>query len=280
MTYNEFNNRIFELQNYGLEIFTIGQSTLNRSIYGTHVGSFSGAQIIIQGGMHSREYISSLLVIELAKMYANTPSTSGGIYFIFCTNPDGLALVLDGTDSLPCAVTQNYLTTINGGADFSLWKANANAVDLNTNFNADWGSGAQNVFCPASENFIGFYAESEREVRVLTNFTKKNRIKLSISYHSKGEVIYYGFNGESEADLERDRVLGEQFSTATGYRLMLTQNSAGGYKDWCVRELKIPAYTFEMGREELPHPIGEEYLNEIVEQNKQVPQIALDYVRS
>lgn len=230
--------------------------------------------------MHSREYISSLLVIELAKMYANIPGTSGGIYFIFCTNPDGLALVLDGVDSLSCAVTQNYLTTINGSTDFSQWKANANAVDLNTNFNADWGTGAQNVFCPASENFIGFYAESEREVRVLTNFTKKNRIKLSISYHSKGEVIYYGFNDESEADLERDRALGEQFATSTGYQLTLTQNSAGGYKDWCVRELKIPAYTFELGREELSHPIGEEYLSEIVEQNKQVPQIALDYVRS
>lgn len=280
MTFNEFNNRIFELQNYGLEIFTIGQSTLNRAIYGTHVGSFNGPQIIIQGGIHSREYISSLLVIELAKQYANIPATIGGIYFIFCTNPDGLALVLDGLDSLPCAITQDYLSTINGDTDFSQWKANANAVDLNTNFNADWGQGAQNVFCPASEDFVGFYAESEREVRVLTNFTKKNRIKLSISYHSKGEVIYYGFNGESETNLARDRALGEQFANSTGYELILTQTSTGGYKDWCIRELQIPAYTFEVGREELPHPIGEEYLNEIFEQNRQVPQIALDYVRS
>ena len=279
MTFSEFNNKIFDLQTYGLEIFTIGQSTLNRPIYGTHVGSFNGAQIIIQGGIHSREYISSLLVIELAKLYANTPTTSGGIYFIFCTNPDGLALVLDGLDSLPCEATKNYLQSINGSTDFSMWKANANAVDLNTNFNADWGTGTQNVFCPASEDFIGFYAESEREVRVLTNFTKKNRIKLSISYHSKGEVIYYGFNNESETDLARDKALGEQFANSTGYRLVLTENSAGGYKDWCIRELKIPAYTFEVGREDLSHPIGEEYLNEIVEQNKLVPQIALDYVR-
>ena len=280
MTFFEFNERIFALQDLGLEIFTIGYSTLGRPIYGTHVGSFSGPQVIIQGGIHAREYISSLLVIELARIYANTPNTNGGIYFIFCTNPDGVALVLDGLDSVRCDITRQYLTLINGSQDFSQWKSNINAVDLNTNFDASWGTGSQNVFCPDSEDFVGFYPASEREVRVLTNFTIKNRAKLTISYHSKGEVIYYGFEGQSQTDRERDFAIGETLSSSTGYTLILTQNSSGGYKDWCIQTLAIPAYTIEVGDVDLPHPITEEYLPQIVEQNRQVPQIALDTVRS
>lgn len=281
MTYQDILDRIFALQDYGLEIFSIGKSTLGREIYGTHVGSFAGPQVIIQGGIHAREYISTLLTIELAQIYADTPQDNGGIYFIFCTNPDGVALVLDGLESVRCDITRQYLTLVNqDSTDFSLWKANINAVDLNTNFNALWGTGSQNVFCPASEDFVGFYPESEREVKVLTNFTLKNRAKLTISYHSKGEVIYYGFAGESENDVIRDRQIGEKLSQTTGYPLIFTENSSGGYKDWCIMELKIPSYTIEVGRNDVPHPIGEEYLPEIVAQNRDVPRIALDAVRS
>ena len=281
MTYQDILDRIFALQDYGLEIFSIGKSTLGREIYGTHVGSFAGPQVIIQGGIHAREYISTLLTIELAQIYADTPQDNGGIYFIFCTNPDGVALVLDGLESVRCDITRQYLTLVNqDSTDFSLWKANINAVDLNTNFNALWGTGSQNVFCPASEDFVGFYPESEREVKVLTNFTLKNRAKLTISYHSKGEVIYYGFAGESEDDVIRDRQIGEKLSQTTGYPLIFTGNSSGGYKDWCIMELKIPSYTIEVGRNDVPHPIDEEYLPEIVAQNRDVPRIALDTVRS
>ena len=127
---------------------------------------------------------------------------------------------------------------------------------------------------------MGFYPESEREVKVLTNFTLKNRAKLTISYHSKGEVIYYGFAGESENDVIRDRQIGEKLSQTTGYPLIFTENSSGGYKDWCIMELKIPSYTIEVGRNDVPHPMGEEYLPEIVAQNRDVPRIALDTVRS
>lgn len=281
MTYQDILDRIFALQDYGLEIFSIGKSTLGREIYGTHVGSFAGPQVIIQGGIHAREYISTLLTIELAQIYADTPQDNGGIYFIFCTNPDGVALVLDGLESVRCDITRQYLALVNqDSTDFSLWKANINAVDLNTNFNALWGTGSQNVFCPASEDFVGFYPESEREVKVLSNFTLKNRAKLTISYHSKGEVIYYGFAGESENDVIRDRQIGEKLSQTTGYPLIFTENSSGGYKDWCIMELKIPSYTIEVGRNDVPHPIGEEYLPEIVAQNRDVPRIALDTVRS
>ena len=241
MTYQELVQKIVDLQKEGLELFNIGKSTLGKNILATHLGSYDGVQIIIQGGIHAREYISTLLMVEQAK-YLNRVGgiTSGGIYFVFLTNPDGAEIVLDGLRNIPCEITKQYLLLANNqNNNFSQYKANVNLVDLNTNFDADWGQGAQNVRCPSIEDFIGFYPNSEREVNNLINFTNKNKPYLTISYHSKGEVIYYGFSGESATNLNRDRVIGEQLSKITGYPLLATENSAGGYKDWCIRNLKI-----------------------------------------
>lgn len=278
MTYQQLIQRVVNLQNEGLELFNIGKSVLGKNILATHLGSYDGVQIIIQGGIHAREYISTLLMIEQARYLNRTGGiTSGGIYFVFLTNPDGAEIVLDGIKNLPCEITKQYLTLANNNSnDFSQYKANVNLVDLNTNFDADWGRGSQNVRCPNPEDFIGFYPNSEREVQNLINFTNNIRPSLTISYHSKGEVIYYGFTGESEQDLARDRQIGLDLSNLTGYPLILTENSSGGYKDWCIRNYKIPSYTIEIGREELSHPIGEESLPEIFEQNRDVPLTALN----
>ena len=278
MTYYELINKILSLQEEGLEIFNAGKSVLGKNILATHVGDYSGVQILIQGGIHAREYITSELLVEMARnLHNNNLVQGGGIYFVFLTNPDGAQIVLDGIDAVNCNITKNYLIMANNGSlDFSQYKANINLVDLNTNFNADWGGGAQNVFCPNTENFVGFYPESEREVQSLINFTLQTRPLLTISYHTKGNVIYYGFEGQSEQNIARDLNIGEALSEYTGYPLIFTENSTGGYKDWCINSLTIPSYTIEVGDESLPHPIGEEALPEIYARNKDVPLIALN----
>ncbi|MBE7076351.1 MAG: hypothetical protein E7374_00455 [Clostridiales bacterium] len=277
MTYQDLISRIVQLQEEGLELFNAGKSTLGKNILATHVGSYNGTQILIQGGIHAREYISTLLMIEQARfLHNNNLVTNGGIYFVFLTNPDGAEIVLDGINSVNCEITKNYLINANNGSlDFSQYKANINLVDLNTNFDANWGGGSQNVFCPATENFVGFYPESEREVRDLINFTLQVRPSLTISYHSKGNVIYYGFEGESDQNISRDTLIGEALSEETGYPLIFTENSTGGYKDWCIQKLTIPSYTIEIGDNSIPHPISEDYLPEIFARNKNVPLIAL-----
>jgi len=281
MTYQELINQILQLQDEGLEIFNVGKSTLGKNILATHVGDYSGTQIIIQAGIHAREFITTSLLVEQARyLHNNQLVANGGIYFIFLTNPDGAEISLDGIDVVDCEITKNYLISANNDSlDFSKYKANINLVDLNTNFDANWGKGSQNVFCPATENFVGYYPNSEREVQNLINFTLKNKPLLTISYHSKGNVIYYGFEDESEQNIERDRQIGEVLSEATGYPLIFTENSTGGYKDWCIQTLKIPAYTIEVGEESLEHPLGIEALPEIFERNKNIPLIALNLAK-
>ena len=278
MTYQELINQILQLQEEGLEIFNVGKSVLGKNVLATHVGQYSGTQIIIQAAIHAREYITALLLVEQARhLHNNQLINNGGIYFVFITNPDGVEIVLDGIETVDCEITRNYLIGANNNSlDFSQYKANINLVDLNTNFDANWGGGSQNVFCPNTENFIGFYPNSEREVQNLINLTLKNRPLLTISYHTKGNVIYYGFEGESEANIIRDRQIGEVLSELTGYPLIFTENSTGGYKDWCINTLKIPSYTIEVGDVDIHHPIGVENLPEIYARNKDVPLTALN----
>ncbi len=278
MTYQELISSIVQLQEEGLELFNAGKSTLGKNILATHVGSYDGPQVLIQAGIHAREYITTSLLVEMARnLHNNNLVSGGGIYFVFLTNPDGAEIVLDGINGVDCNITKQYLILANNNStDFSQYKANINLVDLNTNFNANWGQGAQNVFCPNTENFVGFYPESEREVRDLINFTLQTKPLITISYHSKGEVIFYGFEGQTPEDLERDLTIGEALSATTGYPLVFTENSTGGYKDWCINTLKIPSYTIEVGNENLPHPIGIENLPEIYQQNKDVPLVALE----
>lgn len=277
MTINEIYDQIYSLAGLpGVDFFTVGYSLLSQPVYGVHIGNYSGNQLLIEGAIHAREYITALLIVDLVKYLYDKP-IDGGIYFIPMVNPDGVQLVLEGTKGLKCEKQAEFLTNVNdGNTDFSQWKADANAVDLNVNFDALWGGGSQNVFCPAPGNFVGYYPNSEREVNNLINFTLKNQPNATISYHTKGEVIYYGFEVLDQNQLARDLNIAEAIRNVTGYQIIKTENSTGGYSDWVSLNLGVPAYTIEVGESALPHPIGLDQLPKIFEQNKDVPLTVLN----
>ena len=268
MNYSEYIQRLMQVQDFA-ELYVLGYSLLSQPIYAAHVGSYEGRQVIVQCAIHAREYITSLLGVELTK-YAASHDFGGGAYFVYNTDPDGIRLVLEGARYIECEKQRRYLIDVNGGEDFSLYKANANAVDLNTNFDADWGSGVQNRRCPSPESFIGYYPMSEREVNLLASFTEKVLPFATISYHTKGEVIYYGFPGQKENSLARDEAIAYRLSAVTGYSPILTSGSGGGYKDWCIRKYDVPSFTIEVAPKDASHPVGEDYLPKIFEQNKNV----------
>ena len=109
-----------------------------------------------------------------------------------------------------------------------------------------------------------------------SKFSIQTKPLITLSYHSKGNVIYYGFESQSEDEVSRDFEIGSALQETTGYPLIFTQNSTGGYKDWCIDSLKIPAYTIEVGDESIPHPLGLETLPEMFERNKDVPIVMLN----
>lgn len=256
MKFDEFERKI---KTSNLQTFPIGKSFLGKEVFACHIGTYFGKQVLIQAGIHAREYITSLLALRQAENLSKK-NLSYGIYFIFCANPDGVEVVLDGFSSLR---EKERKMCESCGFDHKLFKANARLVDLNTNFDALWGQGAENIRTPNFENYIGESPESEIETQNLVVFTKKVMPSLTLSYHTKGEVVYYGFDTQKEKALERDKFLGEKLSNALGFPLLRSYNSCGGFKDWAVDKLDIPSFTIEFGKNSLSHPIGEESLSEL-----------------
>ena len=210
---------------YGGKKCIIGYSLLGRAIFAMHVGNILGRQLIAAYAVHGREYITARLALKHIKLGL---SPDWGGWIIPLVNPDGAAI---SQESAP------------------LWKANARGVDLNCNFDALWGSGRKNTRVRGAENCIGDYPLSEPESKALARFTLKIMPSATFSFHTKGEEIYWEFEGRG--DEKGAKILPQ----STGYRAVKISGSAGGYKDWCLLRLNIPSYTIECGSDELTHPI-------------------------
>ena len=267
MKYKNIQEKILFLKEK-CENLSIGKSLLGEDIICFHVGSKAGKQIVVEGGIHAREYISTLFLLSEIE-YLTTKRIEGGMYIIPLLNPDGVRLVLDGASFISDQKLKNFLIDINCSDNFSLWKANANAVDLNVNFDVFWGQGKQNVRHLAPANFIGYYANSEIENINFLNFLKTINFNGSLSFHSKGEVIYYGFMLKGER-LKKEKQIVKVLSKINGYKPVKTKNSMGGLSDYLSYYYKVPAFTVELGSDLLNHPITERFLPEIFQKNKQI----------
>lgn len=224
------------------DIFCIGFSYLKQPIYVVKVPGRCPDAVIVQAAIHAREHITTDMWVSLLLSLHRKPLPT--LYVVLQSNPDGVRLC----KSVP------------------LYKANARGVDLNNNFSADWGKRSGYKEKPSVQGYIGSCAESELETQVLVKFTKKIKPVCTISYHAKGEEIYFDFfNG---LYYNRDKYIATIFANRLRYRVVPTQDvSAGGYKDWCVQQLHIPSLTIEVGEDAWQHPISRSYLPCLVQKH-------------
>ena len=244
----------------------IGKSWFGRNLYAVKWGEGSPVGIALYA-IHGREFITARLAVEQYRFGGLT----GCVWFVPLANPDGAEIACLGVESVPKERREEFLRRFGeagtfGGAEYSLWKANGRGVDLNVNFDADWGTGVKNVRFRGSENCIGDFPFSERESLAIKNFTEEIAPDYTVSYHTKGEEIYWRYFQEGER-LKRDFRIASALAGSTGYPLRETAGSAGGYKDWCVQKLKIPALTVEVGKDGFAHPLGGEAWEDIKAHN-------------
>ncbi len=238
----------------------IGNSLFGRNVYAVKVGE--GLPVgIAQYAIHGREYITA----ELAFAHFERSLSKGSCWILPLVNPDGALLSEVGLSTAPTAMREK-LVGWNGSDDFSLWKANGRGVDLNVNFPAKWGRGAKNSLKAGAENYIGEKPFSEPESVALKIFTEKIKPNYTLSFHTKGEEIYWYFY-QSLHTCPLHKRLAMEISNATGYPLAYAKNSVGGYKDWCIQRFQIPSFTVEVGKDSFLHPLGRESLPDILEKN-------------
>ena len=278
--YEDLLEEVAEFSRRGVETGEIGKSVLGRSIPYVFIGDKTKPCLIVQGAIHAREHITALLVVCQAKYLLKNSHLKllGGVYFLPMTNPDGVKLCQEGVGFLKNKQLKSNLIAINRGkTDFSLWKANVNGVDLNTNFDACWGEGERNVFCKASENYVGKQPFCEPESQALRDFTLQVSPVCTLSYHAKGEQIFWRFCQDQES-LAVHRRLAEGLANQTGYQLVSGEGSCGGYKDWCIQTLKIPAFTLEVGNDKFSHPFPYKQFDNVYFPNEDIPRRLLNSV--
>ncbi len=288
-SYNDMENDLQKLSNiYGdlLEIKTIGESVMGKNIYAVRLGNGQeDSNIMIEASHHAREWIASNLTMKKLDRYAQAyvrdekigeyrvrdVLAEVGIWFIPMVNPDGVMLHQEGLDGIPEKYHDEFIDyNIDwAGTDFYLWKANINGVDLNRQYPADWAE-SDCTGARFAMNFKGEDPLSEPEAKAVYEFTNQIDPLITLSYHSRGQVIFWFYHNEY---LERDQKIGNNLSELTGYDLYPPRPDYKGanFNDWFIQEYDRPGYIIELvpftGEEQIEEL---DYLEEEWKNNKQV----------
>ena len=267
MNYSELLEKL-SLLDEDYKVNVIGKTRFNRKIFAVEkIMNESFSTAIFVSGIHARENITTDLIFEMIERRLFDNITEFNLSFIVMANPDGIELQCGGIESFSKNMQKKLIKMNQDSLDFSMWKANAFGVDLNNNFDANWGLNVHSNI-PSSQGFIGRRPFSERETKIIAKYVMKMNPFITISYHTKGEEIYFNFFQE-EKRLVRDEIIAKRFSESTGYCLKNVESySSGGFKDWCVEKLKITALTIEVGGDDLLHPITKDSLQDIFDKNK------------
>ena len=265
---------------------TIGKSVDERGIFACTVGNPNAERkILLTGGMHGKEYLSSLVVMMQIEYYlANAESGSyNGLsyaqmlqesvfYVLPMINPDGIMLALEGIDSMQTAnaramVEKVYadnlrdgLTTASNINDYLAynWKANANGVDLNRNFAlSNWSEVKTGILAPCYRNYKGVNAASEPETRAVSAYVESlGELESLLAFHTAGQVVYWdcGMTGSvRQQTLDLVRAVCEQ----TGYKLIYDKHLDASLNDWITLEKGVPSVTVEIANVIYPMPVDE-----------------------
>lgn len=254
-----------------MQMDVLGNTIDGRQLYHVVVGNPSAPhKILVHGGIHAREYISSQLVmreiVALLEMQQNNLLYHGQsvatllqntcIHFVPMVNPDGITLVQGGVDALNTQAAKTMVMSMAAQDQVTdlatylrKWKNNINGVNLNRNFDAFWQEATPKVDHPSNMFYKGTGPESEVESKALANLCRQLRPDYTISYHTQGRVIYWYF-GETGNYKAKGQHLANVVHQNTGYTISDTwsQTDAAGFKDWAVQKLDIPSVTIELGR--------------------------------
>ena len=283
-TYDQMVHDIGILQGrYGnrMRVGNFGTSLDGRTLYEITIGNpNAGKHVMIQAGIHGREYMTPLLVmkqLETALEFADTANYKGEplkdmleevqVHFLPMVNPDGVCISQMGFEGLHSYDLRQIMeegyekdleeertdTTLDKYVLYC--KGNGRGVDLNINFPAGW---EDITTSPGHASYTGYKGErpaSEPETKGLMALANRYHWAATVSYHSQGEVIYWDFPENKVREASKE--LAEELASISGYTL-LESNGKGGFKDWMqVKDDPAPSVTVETGAAECPMPFSQ-----------------------
>ena len=254
---------------------SIGKSVMGKSIPFIKIG-VGETEVFYNASHHANEWLTTPLLLKFLEEYSESYAVGTTIFNVSAralyekatlflvpmVNPDGVDVVNgvigdSNTATRVKRLSENYpnIPYPNG------WKANVNGVDLNLQYPANWERAkeikySQGFTLPGPRDFVGNAPLTEPEARAVYQFTRTHRFRLTLSYHSQGEIIYWKY---LDYEPENSRRIAEHFGRVSGYSVEETPYSSGfaGYKDWFIESYNLPGYTIEIGLGMSPLPLSQ-----------------------
>lgn len=253
-----------------LQINTIGQSVLGRTINSLKIGS-GDRKLQCNASFHANEWITTSLLMkftdEIIAAYQESRSLYGydvqsllsrtSLWLVPMVNPDGVELVLRGRDSISDELLRNAVYQWNDYSDdFQDWKANIRGVDLNDQFPAFWEAERERrtVNVPASRDYGGEAPLTEPEACAIAAFTLEQDFDVVVALHTQGEEIYWNYRDMEPSHAE---AMANRLADVSEYAAIKLTDSDAGFKDWFIQETSRPGFTIELGSGVNPLPISD-----------------------
>jgi hypothetical protein len=233
-----------------IDVFSIGQSVEGREIWCVRVTNEEEAgpklECLIDAGIHANELEgeeSALYLVYYLTMNFGRNATvqrilnKNEVYVIPCLNPDGRV---------------------------AMTRENANNVNLNRNFDVDWGNplGVSQHFIPLpGTEYCGPSPFSEPESRALRDFMASHDLAFYLSFHTNAHGFitpWSCFDAPFEIPEEHNAVFGEVLSwvrenTEFGaghaqwldFSAGLPYCASGSSMDWCYYKHGVASFTLE-----------------------------------
>ena len=190
---------------------SIGQSHEGRDLFAVHVTSDKNKghkkQIYWQGQIHAREWLSGTTVQYLTHQFVNQYGKNQTVTDLLDQNE----LVI-----VPIVNPDGYVYSWGGNR---LWRKNRRknpmnsyGVDLNRNFDVNWGMDGGASRSPWSETFKGPSAASEPEVQAVTNyFLQQKNVVAGIDFHTFSQLVLrpWGHSNENPPHFEQLKRVGD-----------------------------------------------------------------------
>ena len=234
-----------------LEYDTIGKSVTGKDIPVLILGNKDAeTKIMVQASIHSREYMSSQLVMKMMEyITTNYDSLQTNemkysdmldkicIHIVPMVNPDGVYLAQNVDNQT---------------------KRNANGVDLNRNFPIGFGNKGDD---------FGKTPLDQPESKALADYSAKGFYAF-INYHSCGNIIYYGAPINTKENEVRSKALASILSSCNKYKLVYDNQNGkayGSFGDYVMKMYDRPSATVEIGKS---NPVPLKQFNKIYNANK------------
>lgn len=256
----------------------IGVSEAGRSVLGKPITVFTvgrgDARVLVAAAHHANEWITSTLTLDFLETYAAAYSAKASVegrsaaalfgrvklILVPTVDPDGVDLVNSAISKKGFA---RALSIAEGYPDIPFpqgWKANAEGIDLNLSYPADWEEARRMKFAegytrPAPRDYVGSAPLEAPEARALYELTLREDPDMVIAYHTQGGEIYPRYKDiEPEGSAEIAKAMAE----VSGYEVaeVPDASSRAGYRDWFIDRFRRPGFTVEAGRGRNPLPLS------------------------